>query len=111
MSPIAVVLVVLTFVVVLFLARQTRVLLVIEVSGGRIVRMSGRGPAELCSDLEDVLARSMSTGKVVLFLEGGRATVRATGSMDEGTKQMLRNVVGRFPIARLRSARRVERRS
>lgn len=110
MSPTALALVVLTFVVVLFLARQTRVLLVIEVSAGRILRLSGRAPAELCSDLEDVLSRSMATGKVVLFLEGGRATVRATGSMDEATKQRLRNVVGRFPVARLKSARRVERR-
>ncbi len=95
---------------VLVAADATRRLLVIDVVAGKVLRLRGRGPADLVSDLEDVLRRTKNaTGTVMLYLEGGRVTVRTTGSFDEGTKQMLRNVVGRFPTARLRTARRVKR--
>ena len=90
-------------------AEATRRLLVLDVSEGQIVRMRGRGPAELVSDLEDVVGRARGSGRVMLRLEGGRVVVRADGTFTEGTKQQMRNVVGRFPVARLRTARRVTR--
>lgn len=88
---------------------STRRLLVLDATAGRVVRMRGRGPSDLVSDLEDVVARSRASGRIVLRLESGRVAVHASGSFDEGTKQQLRNVVGRFPVARLRTARRVTR--
>jgi len=96
----------------LFVAvERTRRILVVEVDRGRIERLSGRAPADLASDIEDVLRAGRATGRVLLRLEGGRVVVHARGGIDENTKQRLRNVVGRFPVARLRTARRVRRRS
>ncbi len=95
--------------VVIVSVERTRRLFVVEARGGRIVRLSGRAPAELSSDIEDVLSRARATGTVVLRLEGGRVVVRAERGIDETTAQRLRNVVGRFPVARLRTARRVRR--
>ena len=40
-------------------------------------------------------------------LEQGRVAVRADGGLGDGTMQRLRNVVGRFPAARIKSAPRV----
>jgi len=90
-------------------AGLSRRLLVLDVARGKVARLGGRAPAELVSDIEDILARSGSTGRIIVQLESSRAIVRAEGSFDEATKQRLRNVVGRFPVARLRAARRVKR--
>lgn len=87
----------------------SRRLLDIHVERGRILRLEGRAPGDLVHDVEDVLARSRATGHIVVKLEGDRAVVRVSGALDEGTVQQLRNVVGRFPTARLRAARRVKR--
>ncbi|MDI1444051.1 DUF3634 family protein [Polyangium sp. 6x1] len=96
-------------VVVIVSVERTRRLLVVEAEGGKVARLSGRAPADLAADIEDILARSRATGTIVLRLEGGRVVVRAEKGIDETTAQRLRNVVGRFPVARLRTARRVER--
>jgi hypothetical protein len=87
----------------------SRRLLDIHVDRGRVVKLEGRAPGDLVHDVEDVLARSKVSGRIVVQLEGDRAAVRISGEMDEGTVQQLRNVVGRFPTARLRAARRVKR--
>ncbi|TKC95767.1 DUF3634 family protein [Polyangium fumosum] len=96
-------------VVVIVSVERTRRLLVVEAQAGKVARLSGRAPAELAADIEDVLGRSRATGTIVLRLEGGRVVVRTEKGIDETTAQQLRNVVGRFPVARLRTARRVER--
>jgi hypothetical protein len=95
---------------VLVSAEATRRILVVDVEAGQIVKLEGRAPADLTSDVEDVLRRSGATGQVVLRLEASRIVVRSKGALDETTMQRLRNVVGRFPVARLRTARRVRRR-
>jgi len=87
----------------------SRRLLDIHVEKGRILRLEGRAPGDLVHDVEDVVARASATGRIVVQLEGNRAVVRVSGEFDEGTTQRLRNVVGRFPTARLKSARRVKR--
>jgi hypothetical protein len=87
----------------------SRRLLDIRVDHGRVVKLEGRAPGDLVHDVEDVLARSSASGRIVVQLEGNRAAVRVSGEIDEGTVQRLRNVVGRFPTARLRAARRVKR--
>lgn len=87
----------------------SRRLLEIRVESGRVVKLEGRAPGDLVHDVEDVLTRSRASGTVIVRLEGDRAAVRVQGQFDEGTTQRLRNVVGRFPTARLRAARRVKR--
>jgi len=87
----------------------SRRVLDIQVERGRILKLQGKAPGELVHDVEDVLERSQVTGRILVEFEGGRAAVRATGDVDEGTVQRLRNVVGRFPTARLRAGHRVKR--
>jgi hypothetical protein len=87
------------------IARALR-LLELVVERGRVVSARGRAPAELLREMVDVLERARATGRVTLAIEGGEVAVRALG-MDEATTQRLRNVVGRFPAARLKSAPRV----
>jgi len=87
----------------------SRRLLDIRVEHGRVVKLEGQAPGDLVHDVEDVVARSKSSGRIEVQLDGDRAAVRVSGEIDEGTAQRLRNVVGRFPAARLRAARRVKR--
>jgi Protein of unknown function (DUF3634) len=84
-------------------------LLDIQVDSGRITKLEGRAPGDLVHDVEDIVATSKVSGRIVVQLEGDRAAVRVSGEIDEGTAQRLRNVVGRFPTARLRAARRIKR--
>jgi hypothetical protein len=87
----------------------SRRLLEIHVESGRVTKLEGRAPGELVNDVEDVLLRSRASGTVIVQLEGSRAAVRVEGQIDEGTTQRLRNVVGRFPLQRLRTSPRVKR--
>jgi hypothetical protein len=86
-------------------ARALR-LLELAVSKGRVASARGRAPAELLRELEDVFERTRATGRVVLRIEGGSVRVHVEG-MDEMTAQRVRNVVGRFPPARLKTAPRI----
>ena len=78
----------------------------LRVERGEVLRASGRASGELLRELEDVLARAGATGRVLLRIEGGKVAVRTFG-LDEGTTQRIRNVVGRFPTARLKQAPRL----
>lgn len=86
--------------------RRALELLVVEARDGRVIGARGRAPGELLREIEDVVARGRATGRIVVRLEGGRAAVRASG-LDDATTQRLRNVVGRFPTARLKTAPRL----
>ncbi len=74
--------------------------LVVDLEAGRIVRKRGRATAELLREIDDVASRAGATGRLVLRLEGGQVAVRTIG-LSDSTEQRLRNVVGRFPKARL----------
>jgi Protein of unknown function (DUF3634) len=98
------------FVVAIVMAVDaSRRLLDVRVDQGRVLELEGKVPVELVHDVEDVLQRARASGRVVVQLESGRATVRVFGEIGEGTAQQLRNVVGRFSTARLRGARQVKR--
>ncbi len=95
--------------IVFLLVEASRRLLEIHVDHGRVVKLEGRGPAEFVADFKDVLARNCASGTIIVRLEAGRAVVHVSGAIDENTAQQLRNVVGRFPTARLKAGRRVRR--
>lgn len=84
-------------------ARRATSVLVVHAEEGRVVGLRGRAPGELLHDLQDVLARSRATGRVELRIEDRGVTVY-TRSLDAATEQQIRNVVGRFPAARLKTA-------
>jgi hypothetical protein len=87
-------------------ARRATTVLVIDVDGGRIKRARGRATGEMLRDLGDAVSASSATGRIELHLEGGGVSLRAQG-FDAGAEQRVRNVVGRFPAARLRTAPKV----
>jgi hypothetical protein len=91
---------------ILYAARRAITLFEIVAEAGKIAGARGRIPPELLRDLEDVFARAKASGKLRVHLDGGRAQVDASG-LDDPTLQRVRNVVGRFPIARLKTAPRL----
>lgn len=96
-------------VALLLAAQRAATVLSLRVEAGRVVGLSGRAPGELLRDLEDVFARSGATGTLALRLDGGGVAATTRG-FDAATEQQIRNVVGRFPAARLKTAPRVRRR-
>jgi len=81
--------------------RKDRELFALRVSHGRVVVARGRIPAALLGELEDVLARSGSTGRLVAVRSTGHAELRLQGQFPGHTAQRLRNVVGQVPLARI----------
>lgn len=102
--PIAIL--VLTAAAILYAARRAITLFEIDSEAGKVVRARGRVPPELLRDLEDVFARARANGGVRVHLDQGRARVEGVG-LDDPTLQRVRNVVGRFPTARLKTAPRL----
>ncbi|MEZ4294884.1 MAG: DUF3634 family protein [Polyangiaceae bacterium] len=90
-------------------ARRATTILVLVAENGRVVKQRGRAPGEMLRDLSDVLSRARASGTMRLRLEGGEVAVDCA-EMPEGVRQQIRNVVGRFPAARLKQAPRVKRR-
>lgn len=90
-------------------ARHAATVLVVRVEAGRIIELRGRAPGELLHDLEDIFARSKATGRLALRLED-RGVAPLMRDFDPATEQQIRNVVGRFPPARLKTAPHVRSR-
>ena len=88
-------------------ARRATTVLVVEVARGRVVRASGRAPGEMLRDLGDAVEAGRASGRVELLLADGGVDVLVVG-LDAGASQRVRNVVGRFPAARLKTAPRVD---
>lgn len=87
-------------------ARRAATVLVVRVEAGRVVGLRGRAPGELLRDLGDIFERANATGRLELRLESGGVTA-VPHDFDAPTCQQIRNVVGRFPAARLKTAPRV----
>jgi hypothetical protein len=98
------------FVAIGLAVRESRRLLVIRVENGRIARARGRAPGDLLHDFSDVFRHAGVSCRVALVVREGRVVVDVSGSGADAVLQRLRNVVGRFPVQRLRTAPRVSRR-
>jgi hypothetical protein len=90
-------------------ARRAATVLVLRVEAGRVIELRGRAPGELLRDLEDVFEQSGATGRLELRLDEGGVAVHSR-DLDAATQQRVRNVVGRFPAARLKGAPRIRAR-
>lgn len=99
----------LVFGVIIHLALESRVLFRIRAQNGKVARAKGRAPGTLLHDLSDVFRRAKATGDVTVRIRGGRAEV-VTSGLDANVEQQVRNVVGRFPLARLRAGQPIEER-
>lgn len=90
-------------------ARRATSVLVVEVREGRVIGAEGRASGEMLRDLKDAVREARGDGRVELVLEDGGVSVRVDG-LDPGSAQRVRNVVGRFPAARLKTAPRLRER-
>lgn len=99
--------VVIAWVVFTFLsALLSRRLLTIEVKEGSVVRAAGKVPSDFYAEVTDVLSRAKASGRADFKWQRGRAVLVASGLGDD-VSQRLRNVLGRFPVAKLRAGRPV----
>lgn len=90
--------------------RRATELFRLSVAAGRVRLARGRIPPSLLRETQDVFAGSSATGTVSVVHDRGEARVITRGIPD-GTAQQLRNVVGRYPLARLRAAGKPGRRA
>ncbi|MFO0591977.1 MAG: DUF3634 family protein [Polyangiaceae bacterium] len=89
-------------------ARLAATVLHVRAEDGAIVAQRGRAHGEMLRDLADIFRRNRATGTLELRLDSGSVTPAMSG-FDEATAQQIRNVVGRFPAARMKTAPRVKR--
>jgi len=83
------------------LSRQTE-LFVLRVREGSVRLVRGRVPVALLSDFKDVL-RGAQDAQVRAVLSDGRPRLDARGSLSPEQQQRLRNVLGRFTTAQIRT--------
>lgn len=85
--------------------RNANRLFVASVQNGRFVSIRGHMPKRLHRDLEDVLRlRPVSKAMVRVVVQSKRPALEAKGDIRENEIQRLRNVVGTWDVAKIRSA-------
>lgn len=86
-----------------FLRRQDE-LFALRVDDDGVHLQRGRIPPSLLDDIRDALRLSPDArGTVRVVFESARPRVVTSGVFDDGAIQRLRNVVGRYPLQRIRS--------
>ena len=88
----------------LLITRDATLLFEAHVLQGRVVRLRGRAPKRLIQDFQEVLRqRPVPSATIRVHSSGGSVELRVTGDIRDGELQRLRNVLGTFPIARIRA--------
>ncbi|HEU4411489.1 MAG TPA: DUF3634 family protein [Polyangiaceae bacterium] len=84
--------------------RRANELFAVRVVRGRITTLRGRPPKALLAEWHDVLAQPPPVERAVLrvTVEGRRPMLRVRGELDAARLQRLRNVLGLWPLAKLR---------
>lgn len=102
--PLAMLLLAIPLVLALVRANE---LFCLKYDGERVRVVRGRIPQELLGDIGDVL-RSVPTERVTLrgVVEDRAARLYADGALSEAQRQQLRNVIGQWPVIRIRTAPR-----
>ncbi len=90
------------------LAYRARILFELEFRDGRLRRARGRIPPKLLHDLMDVIPRKHTARLFVrCWMDRDQARVIMRGDATDDLSQPFRNIVGLWPLARLKSAPRV----
>ncbi len=90
-------------VLIAFAIWRATIVFEVHATAGRVFRARGRMPAELYREIIDVLERGRVTGRVRGRLDGGAVAVQVSETIGADVAQRLRNVVGRFPAARIKT--------
>ena len=104
-------LVTLPLLVLVWRARQALTLFVIQIQAGRVTDAKGRMPQRLLDEVAAVVEREGVAGLVVTCrIEGSLPHLVFRGATNSGLEQTIRNLVGQYPLARLKHAPRIRRR-
>lgn len=102
-----VVLLVLACVPLVFLLSRANELARFVVRSGVVTRARGHVPPRMLADVSDVVRTPhVAYALVRVVVEGGAPRVLVKGGLTDAQVQQLRNVVGSYPLARLRSTPR-----
>jgi hypothetical protein len=107
MLLVALALFVLSMPLVLAIVRANE-LFFLRIRDGHVAVRRGRIPQRLLDDIADVV-RGVERASLRGVIEGGRPRVYAEGELGSDAKQRLRNVVGAWSTAQIRSAPRARR--
>jgi hypothetical protein len=78
-------------------------LFVLNVKNGRVTAARGKPPVRLVQDIQDVVGKPpVKRATIYVHADGPRARLTVRGTVDEGRVQRLRNVLGLYPLAKLR---------
>ena len=91
------------------LLRRANQLCVLAVEGGRCELESGRAPAALVDQIDDIAQRARlehATFRVVV--ESGLPRLLAADDVPDSVVQQVRNCVGQYQVAQFRSGRKPE---
>ncbi len=91
-------------------AQRSLTLFEIVVERGQVVRARGRLPQSLLHEFLDVCPRGLKERLVIRCrIERGSARLITQGPFDDDTVQRLRNLLGLWPLARLKAVPRLSR--
>jgi len=80
-------------------------LFVVKIRGGKTRLVRGRLPPRLLADVDDVV-RGVVLARLHCVNEGGKPTLYAEGTLSPSEKQRLRNLIGTWSVAQIRSGTR-----
>ncbi len=85
-------------------ADRARTIAVCDIERGKVTVTRGRLSPRVLGELRDIASRArIPHAKLVVRKENGAPALLLSGIDDERTAQQLRNTIGRFKIAELRS--------
>lgn len=89
----------------MWMMRHASVLFTVKVQRGKVVALRGRAPKGLVRGINDIVrVRPVSEGILRVYSQGQHAGVRPKGDWNPGELQRLRNLLGNWPVAKIRAA-------
>jgi hypothetical protein len=90
---------------VVAVARANQVF-VLRVRAGQLKFVRGRIPQSLFDQIADIVRGSSASGDLIVVTDNGRPRLTSSGQFDPGLLQQARNVVGLYPLAKIRAGGR-----
>lgn len=89
----------------MLITRNATLVCALSVHNGKVLHVRGHAPKRLVHDIGEVVSvRPVSSARIRVVSRSGTAAVEASGDLSEHELQRIRNVVGTWPLAMIRSA-------